>query len=113
MTVKELNRLLTANNIQEDARLMSDSGWECGATDMDGVFYNPKDNIVVFDQSYEYSKYNDKPEWIKVEVKTGHWIDDKCSICGKGIEDLIDSPELYEIARPNFCPFCGIKMEVE
>ena len=69
MKVKELKQILTDNNIPEDARLMSDSGWEYCATDMDGVYYNPKENIVVFDQSYEYSKYNNKSEWIKVEVK--------------------------------------------
>ena len=70
MTVKELKQILTTNNIPEDARLMSDSGWECCATDMDGVYYNPKENIVVFDQSYKYSDYNDKPEWIKIEAKS-------------------------------------------
>ena len=43
--------------------------------------------------------------------KTGRWIDDKCSVCGKGIEDLIASPEWYSDEKPNFCPFCGIKIE--
>ena len=42
--------------------------------------------------------------------KTGHWIDDKCSVCGKGIEDLIDSREWYRNEEPNFCPFCGIRV---
>lgn len=41
------------------------------------------------------------------EPKTGHWINDKCSICGKGIEDLIDSREWYKNETPNYCPFCG------
>ncbi len=68
MTVKELKQILTANNIPEDARLMSDSGWECGATDMDGVYYNPKENIVVFTQEYEYN-YGDDFKWIGAEVK--------------------------------------------
>lgn len=44
------------------------------------------------------------------EPKTGHWIDDKCSACGKGIEDLIASPEWYRNEKPNFCPFCGLKL---
>jgi len=47
------------------------------------------------------------------KIKMGEWIDDKCSICGKGIRDLIYSPEWYENERPNFCPFCGMKMEAE
>ena len=69
MTVKELKQILTTNNIPEDARLMSDSGWECCATDMDGVYYNPKENIVVFTQEEDYSDYCKKPEWVRVEVK--------------------------------------------
>lgn len=42
----------------------------------------------------------------------GRWIDDKCSVCGKGIEDLISSSEWYRNEEPNFCPFCGARMEV-
>lgn len=48
---------------------------------------------------------------LEQEPKTGHWIDDKCSICGKGIEDLISSREWYRNEEPNFCPFCGIKIQ--
>ena len=44
------------------------------------------------------------------QPKTGHWIDDKCSVCGKGIEDLIESHEWYTNEEPNFCPFCGLKL---
>ena len=47
---------------------------------------------------------------VNSQTKTGHWIDDKCSICGKGIEDLIDSREWYRNEEPNFCPFCGLKL---
>lgn len=54
--------------------------------------------------------------WIKglppvtPQQKVGHWIDDKCSVCGKGTEDLIASPEWYKDEEPNFCPFCGVKL---
>ena len=40
MTVCELINIFKQNNIPNDAILMSDSGWECFATDMDGVYYN-------------------------------------------------------------------------
>lgn len=42
--------------------------------------------------------------------KTGKWIDDKCSACGKGIENLIASSEWYRNENPKYCPFCGIKI---
>jgi len=44
------------------------------------------------------------------QPKMGHWIDNKCSVCGKGIEDLIESSEWYRNEDPNFCPFCGLKL---
>lgn len=50
---------------------------------------------------------------IKPQQKIGRWIDDKCSICGKGIEDLIESYEWYRAEDPNFCPFCGVKLQAE
>lgn len=43
-------------------------------------------------------------------VKSAEWIDDKCSSCGKGIEDLITSSEWYRNENPKYCPFCGIKI---
>lgn len=30
---------------------------------------------------------------VEPQPKIGHWIDDKCSVCGKGTEDLISSSE--------------------
>ena len=43
---------------------------------------------------------------------TVRWINDKCSVCGKGIEDLISSNEWYRNEEPKFCPFCGAKIEI-
>ena len=40
MKVGELFNIFKQNNIPNDAILMSDSGWECSASDMDGVYYN-------------------------------------------------------------------------
>lgn len=42
--------------------------------------------------------------------RQAEWVDDKCSACGKGIEDLIASPEWYLNESPRYCPFCGIRI---
>lgn len=59
MTVQKINKLFEENNIPDDARLMSDSGWECSASDMDGVYYNRAKNIIVFTQGTESSYIDD------------------------------------------------------
>ena len=70
MTFKELQDIITRNNIPENVTLMSDSGWECDATDMDGVFYNRKSNIIVFTQDpyYEY-EYLENSDWELLNFK--------------------------------------------
>ena len=51
MTAGELINIFKQNNIPNDAILMSDSGWECCATDMDGIYYNKLKM-----QQYSYKK---------------------------------------------------------
>lgn len=50
MTFAELNKIIEENHIPHDVKLMSDSGWECSATDMNGVYYNRERNEIVFTQ---------------------------------------------------------------
>ena len=58
MTFGKLKEILEKNNIPDNAILLSDSGWECDATDMDGIYYKREENIVVFTQGDD--KYNPK-----------------------------------------------------
>lgn len=51
MKLNTLLKLLEKHNIPDDVTLMSDSGWEGWATDMDGVYYNRSFNTLVFTQS--------------------------------------------------------------
>ena len=82
MTFAILKQVIEENNIPEDVQLMSDSGWECCATRMDGVYYNESANLIVFTQCP--SKYDDEyyahpdlwkliygelPEWQRIEEK--------------------------------------------
>ena len=40
MKLNKLLELINKHNIPDDVLIQSDSGWECDATDMDGVYYN-------------------------------------------------------------------------
>lgn len=64
MTFEKLNKLFVKNNIPKNVKLMGDSGWECDATDMDGVWYNKQLNIVVFTQNYsKFGNYANDENW--------------------------------------------------
>lgn len=54
MTLGKMLHILQENNVPKSARLMSNSGWECCATDMDGIYYSKKLNIVIFTQGTEF-----------------------------------------------------------
>ena len=64
MTIKRLMEIVTENHIPEDVVIESDSGWECGPTRMDGVWYNKKLNKIIFTQSIAFEEYNDDPYWV-------------------------------------------------
>ena len=64
MTFNELKKLLEYNHIPDDVHFESDSGWECGPTEMDGVFYNREENTIVFTQGFgEYEDYPKLDGW--------------------------------------------------
>lgn len=52
MTTEKLLSLL--QNVPKNATLLSDSGWECGPTDMDGIYYNKEKNEIIFTQGGWY-----------------------------------------------------------
>lgn len=57
MTLAELNEICRKNNIKDDVRLFSDSGWECCETPMNGIWYSEIDNAIVFVQESEAEEY--------------------------------------------------------
>lgn len=63
MTFKELQTIIKDNDIPENVHLTSDSGWECDATEMNGVFYNKEKNEIVFTQGEFDSYYKESKEW--------------------------------------------------
>lgn len=54
MTLELLNKIIEEHNIPKTVRLLSDSGWECSETEMDGVFYNRNENKLVITQDGSY-----------------------------------------------------------
>lgn len=70
---------------------------------------------ILYQKGYDlcFDCIKDLREWIKhprsLYISTAEWADNKCSNCGKGIENLIDSREWYENEKPNYCPFCGTR----
>lgn len=70
MTFKKLTKIIIDNNISEDVELQSDSGWECGETDMDGVYYNKKENLIIFTQEEnEYQSYSRDKDFVGLNKK--------------------------------------------
>lgn len=71
MTIGEFSKLIKDNNIPEDVTMLSDSGWECGASEMDGVYYNEEGKEIVFTQEGDkYDHYYDKKSWRLINSKS-------------------------------------------
>lgn len=64
MTMELLSKIIEDNNIPSDVHFMSDSGWECDPTEMDGVYYNRENNTIVFTQgTCADREYEQSDEW--------------------------------------------------
>lgn len=53
MTFVTLKKIIADNDIPDEVHLMSDSGWECDATEMNGVYYDKFKKLIVFTQEGE------------------------------------------------------------
>lgn len=59
MTFEKLSKIIEENNIPKNVELLSDSGWECDFTPMNGVYYNARLNRIIFTQwCGKYSIYD-------------------------------------------------------
>lgn len=61
MTYKQLKSLIESNKIPENVVLMSNSGWESGATGVEACYYSPSKNELhlvqnVFDSTRGYDE---------------------------------------------------------
>ena len=70
MTFELLGKIVEENNIPKNVKLMSDSGWECWETKMDGIFYNKEKNTLMFTQEGDkFDGYLEKDGWVCVYGK--------------------------------------------
>ena len=64
MTFERLSNLINKYNIPKNVHLLSDSGWECNATEMSGIYYNKKLNVIIFTQKIsEYEIYDKRNKY--------------------------------------------------
>ena len=68
-TYKELMELFAANQIPEDTRIMSYTGWECDATVVNGAVWNPEAGIVILLQETASDGWKEIVE----KVRKGGW----------------------------------------
>ena len=63
INVGTLISIFINNQIDNDAVIMTDSGWECDETEVNMVYYNAKTNVVIFCMAScrEWSRYFKKP----------------------------------------------------
>ena len=50
MTLDKLKTICAIHRIPSSVKLLSDSGWECDETEMDGVYYSREKNVIIFTQ---------------------------------------------------------------
>ena len=50
MTFAALKEIIDKNKIPDNVLLLSHSGWECCATDVDGIWYCEDKNVIVLTQ---------------------------------------------------------------
>lgn len=62
MTYEILSKIIEENSIPKAVKLMSDSGCEYDATEMNGVWYNREENTLIFTQDgcqYDYHYFKE------------------------------------------------------
>lgn len=123
MTLEKLLQIYQVDDIPMDAALESDSGWECGPTNMDGVYYNPDESRVIFTQGigseYDYCE----PEWkilFKIpsefykNINSILYVDDDIMLSPMSNNNYIETQFKYELKKNNeFELYYGVKESEE
>lgn len=73
MTYKDLKDIVEKNKIPEDAAICSNSGWECGATEIGAVYYSPSKNEIHLVASISNGEYVED-QLMEDEKRVHDWI---------------------------------------
>ena len=73
MTYRELKEIIEKNNIPEDVVICSNSGWECGATDVEAVYYSASKNEIHLTQKLDGQDY-DEDSLLEDDKKAHDWV---------------------------------------
>ena len=64
MTFELLSKIIEENKIPKDVHFLSDSGWECGPTQMACVYYNRRENTIIFTPDNDLrDEYVESDDW--------------------------------------------------
>ena len=99
MTFELLSKIMKENDIPKNVKLLSDSGWECSETEMNGIYYNRNKNEMIFTQ---YGDVNDNQfDSKKWELLYGY--NKPCQSCRHLIGDICDSGYFFYEKNCNSC----------
>ena len=73
MTFEILKKIIEKHNIPENVRLRQDCGWECCATELNGVWYNAERNEIQFTQ-YGKNEFDKEDEFNDRPGEHGPWV---------------------------------------
>ena len=71
MTIKNLIEIIKANNIQDDVTIESDSEWECDSSEVNLIYYNRENGILVLcgEGTLDKKLYESDQRWEKIYEK--------------------------------------------
>jgi len=84
MTFGEMKEILTSNHISDDVKVMGNSGWECGATEVGTIYYSATKNEIhlaqklysyedgeedEYEENYLMSEDEKAHDWVRLEKK--------------------------------------------
>ena len=73
MTFEILKKVIEMNDIPDDVELLQDCGWECCATELNGVWYNAERNEIQFTQSGK-KEFDNEDEFSDRPRDLGPWM---------------------------------------